>query len=177
MRHDDPRLRHQLLQPGAGAFHGLHPVMDEVHLAAAAELAENGLPNELVARADDLGADGQPARRRRIDDRQVAHAGHGHLQRPRDRRRGQGQHVHLRAQLLEALLVLDAEPLLFVDDDQAEIAELHVLLEQAMGADDDVDRSPPPSPSESPWLPSAVGTATAAPPASEMGAKRSAKLS
>ena len=79
------------------------------------------------------------AGRRRVDDRQVSHAGHGHLQRPRNRRRGERQDVDLRAQLLEALLVLDAEPLFLVDDHQAEIAELHIFLQQAMGADDDVD--------------------------------------
>ena len=33
----------------------------------------------------------------------------------------------------------DAEALLFVDDDEAEIAELDVLREQAVRADDDVD--------------------------------------
>ena len=139
MRHDDPRFRNDLLQPGAGPFHRLHAIMDKVHLAAASELAENGFPNQLVARADDLRANGQAAGRRRVDDRQISHARHGHLQGPRNRRRGQRQDVHLRAQLLEPLLVLDAEPLFFVDDDQAEIAEPHVLLQQAMGADDDVD--------------------------------------
>ena len=35
----------------------------------------------------------------------------------------------------------DAEPLLLVDDDQAEIAELHVLLEQPVRADHDVHRA------------------------------------
>ena len=34
---------------------------------------------------------------------------------------------HRRPQLLEPLLVLDAEALLLVDDDQAEVLELHVL--------------------------------------------------
>ncbi len=33
------------------------------------------------------------------------------------------------------------EPLLLVDHDQAEVAELHVLLEEAVRADDDVDRA------------------------------------
>ena len=42
-------------------------------------------------------------------------------------------------ELLQALLVPDAEALLFVDDQQAEIAELDVLREQAMRADDDID--------------------------------------
>ena len=42
-------------------------------------------------------------------------------------------------QLLEALLVHHAEALLFVDDDQPEIAEDDVLLQDAVRADDDVD--------------------------------------
>ena len=44
--------------------------------------------------------------------------------RARDRRRGQGQHMDIGAQLLQPLLVLDAEMLLLVDDQQAEVAEL-----------------------------------------------------
>ena len=47
--------------------------------------------------------------------------------------------MHLGAQLLEPLLVDDAEMLLLVDDEQAEIPELDRLAEQRMGADDDVD--------------------------------------
>ena len=49
------------------------------------------------------------------------------------------QHVHRLPQALQPLLVLDAEALLLVDDDQAEVLELHVALTQAMRADDDVD--------------------------------------
>ena len=63
------------------------------------------------------------------------------LQRARDRRRGQRQHVHLGAQLLELLLVGDAEMLLLVDDQQPEVLELDALAEQRVGADDDVDRA------------------------------------
>ncbi len=70
-----------------------------------------------------------------------------HLQRARDRRRGQRQHVDLRAQLLEPLLVGDAEALLLVDDEQAEVLEAHVARQQPVRADDDVDlarrRAPP----------------------------------
>ena len=49
--------------------------------------------------------------------------------------------MHLGAQLLELFLVRDAEMLLLVDDDQAEVLELDRLAEQRMGADDDVDRA------------------------------------
>ena len=40
---------------------------------------------------------------------------------------------------LDALLVLHAEALLLVDDEQAEVLELHVVGEQAVRADHDVD--------------------------------------
>ena len=49
------------------------------------------------------------------------------------------QHVDAFSQLLDALLVRDAETLLLVDDEQAEIAEVHVLREQPVRADDDLD--------------------------------------
>ena len=49
------------------------------------------------------------------------------------------QHVDLLAHLLDALLVRHAEALLLVDDEQAEIAKLHVLRQQPVRADDDVD--------------------------------------
>ena len=52
--------------------------------------------------------------------------------------RGHRQHVDPPAQLLDALLVGHAEPLLLVDDQQPEVAEPHVLREQPVGADDDV---------------------------------------
>ena len=45
----------------------------------------------------------------------------------------------LRLQLLELLLVRDAEALLLVDDQQPQVAERDVLRQQAVRADDDVD--------------------------------------
>jgi hypothetical protein len=47
--------------------------------------------------------------------------------------------MHLGAELLELLLMGDAEMLLLVDDNQAEVPELHGLAEERMGADDNVD--------------------------------------
>ena len=47
--------------------------------------------------------------------------------------------MHFGAQLLQLLLVRDAEMLLFVHDQQAEILELHALAEQRMRADHDID--------------------------------------
>ncbi len=64
---------------------------------------------------------------------------HAHVQRARDRRGRHRQHVDGLAHLLQSLFVRDAEALLFVDDDQAQVGELHVLADQAMRADEDVD--------------------------------------
>ena len=87
----------------------------------------------------DEGAHRQAVDRRRGDDRQVLHPAQRHVQRARDRRRGHGQHVDLGAQLLQLLLVRDAEMLLLVDDDEAQVLERDALAEQRVGADDDVD--------------------------------------
>ena len=49
--------------------------------------------------------------------------------------------MDLGAQFLEALLVLDAEMLLLVDNDETEILEAHPFAEHRMGADDDIELS------------------------------------
>ena len=87
----------------------------------------------------DVGLDRQAILRRRLDHRHVADADERHVQRARDRRGRHGQDVHFLAHLLDALLVRDAEALLFVHDEQTEVPELHVLRQQPMGADDDVE--------------------------------------
>ncbi len=72
--------------------------------------------------------------------RQIAEPADRHLQRARDGRRAQSvEHVDVRAELLDALLVRDAEALLFVDDEEAEVLEVDVLREQPVRADHDVD--------------------------------------
>ena len=49
--------------------------------------------------------------------------------------------MHVRLQFLQPLLVLDAEMLLFIDDEQTEILELDRVAEQRMRADDNIDSS------------------------------------
>ena len=68
-----------------------------------------------------VGLDGVPVARRRLDDRDVAHAGERHLQGAGDRGGRQGQHVDLQLQLAQRLLLGHAETLLLVDDDQAQV--------------------------------------------------------
>src|SRR5262249_54034862 len=56
-----------------------------------------------------------------------------------DGRGRHGEYIHSLPQALEPLLVLDTEALLLVDDDQAEVLELHIRTNQPVGADNDVD--------------------------------------
>ena len=139
VRGRDPRLGHELAQPRGGPVDRLDPVVDVEDLALAQQFAADGGADLLLVVGADEGQDRVPLLRRREDRRHLADAGDRHLQRARDRRRGHRQHVDVGAQLLQLLLVLDAEALLLVDDDQAEVLELHLGREQPVGADDDVD--------------------------------------
>ena len=87
----------------------------------------------------DVGEHRRAIARRRLHQRHVAQAGERQVQRARDRRRREREHVGLQLELLEPLLVLHAEAVLLVDDDQSEIRELDVGTQQPVRADDDVD--------------------------------------
>src|SRR5688572_11849364 len=61
------------------------------------------------------------------------------MQCARDRRCSHRKDIESLFHFLEAFLLLDAEALLLIDDQQPQILEQHVRLEQRMRADDDVD--------------------------------------
>ncbi len=88
----------------------------------------------------DVGQDRLAVGRRGVEEGEVPDPGQAHLQGAGDRGGGEGQHVHVGAQLLDGLLVVDPEALLLVDDQQAQILELEIARQQPVGADDDVDR-------------------------------------
>src|SRR5262249_24430385 len=85
--------------------------------------------------------DGKSVDGRRLDDGEIAHAGQRHVERAGDGRGGEGEGVHAGAELLDPLLVGDAEAMLLVDHEEAQGAKAHVLGEEAMGADDHVHPS------------------------------------
>jgi hypothetical protein len=114
---------------------------DDEDLAAAEAFALDRLAQDEAVPGHDEGADGQAIHRRRRDHAHLAHAGERQLQGARDGRGRQRQHVHAGLKLLQALLVLHAEVLLLIHDDEAEIGELDRLAQQRMGADHDVDRA------------------------------------
>ncbi len=130
---------HQLLQ---GILHGIDrfdPVVQVVHLAAAIQFRRDGALYHRVAGRNDHGLDRHAVLGRGLDQREIAHSDERHVQGARNRRCRERKDVDAGAQLLEPLFVHDAEALLLVDDDEAQIRERDVFLQQAMGADDDVD--------------------------------------
>ena len=141
VRHGHADLGHQLAQLGRDLRQVLDARADIEALAAAILLAQQRLADGHAVERRDEGAHGQAIDRRRGDQAHVAHAGQRELQGARDRRRGQRQHMDVGAQLLQPLLVADAEMLLLVDDQQAEVLELDALGQQRVGADHDVDRA------------------------------------
>ena len=85
------------------------------------------------------GPDPDPAGRRRPQVRHVEVGVEDLAERPRDGRRGHQQDVR-RAPAglrLERAALLDAEPVLLVDDDEAEVGERDRLLDQRVRPDDD----------------------------------------
>ena len=138
VRDGDPGLGHQLGQLGGDLADRADPVVHEEDLAVPEQLAPDGRGDLLLVVGADEGQHRVPLLGRGQDGGHLPDPGHPHLQRPRDRRGGHAEHVHLGAQPLEVLLVLDAEPLLLVDDHQAEPGEPGLRGEQLVRADDHV---------------------------------------
>ncbi len=114
-------------------------VVHEIDLAAAIQLLFDSGLDHLFIPAGDYGLDRHSVFGWSFDDAHIAQTHQRHVQRARDGRGGHGEHVHLRADLLDALFVANSEALLFVNHKQTEIGEFHVFREQAVRADQDVN--------------------------------------
>src|SRR5204862_208575 len=137
-RDGDPRLGYEPGQLGRDLADRADPVVHEEDLAVPEQLAPDGRGDLLLVVGADEGQHRVPLLGRGQDGGHLPDPGHAHFQRPRDGRGGHAEHVHLGAQPLEVLLVLDAEPLLLVDDHQAEPGEPGLRGQQLVRADDHV---------------------------------------
>ena len=135
----DPHFRHVSVEKFLGAGEILDARTDVEGLATAITLAQQRLAHDQRIERRYEGSHGETIHRRRGDDGKVTHTGQSELQGAWNRRRGEREHMHLGTQMLEPLLVGDAEMLLLVDDQKSEILELDGLAEQGVGADHDVD--------------------------------------
>ncbi len=105
---------------------------------------EDGVEFERTWRPNPAGLDRGPTGREFVEHADVEVAIDGHRRGARDRRSGHHQdvgHEVALGLLAERRPLLDAEPVLLVDDDDAEVVEADGILDQGVGADQDVDLS------------------------------------
>ena len=126
MTDGNARFRHQLRQPLGGFPDVFHVIIEVVYLAAAQHLTQDRLAYHQRVIFAHEGFDRQTAGGRRGDDRKIAHTAHRHIQRARNRRRGQGQDIDVGAHCLDALFVTHAKAVLFINNQETEIARKHL---------------------------------------------------
>ena len=139
VRDGDAGLRHERLDFFGQSINRLHAVVHDEHLAAAGQLVEDRVLDDLVVALEHDGLDGQAVHGRRVDERDVADAGHAEVQGARNRRGAHAERVDGETQLAELFLLLHAELLFLVDDEEAQVLELVLGREQRVRSDDDVD--------------------------------------
>ena len=139
VRHGHFGFGHLAGQEIAGLLDILDTRADIKALAAAIALAQQGLADDQRIERGNKTAHGQPVHRRGGNHRQFAHPCQRQLQGARNRGGRQRQHMHRSAHFLQALFVVDAEMLFFVDDQQGQITEGNGFAQQRMGADHDID--------------------------------------
>ena len=101
---------------------------------AQQRLAHNdGIPRNYI------GTHREAIHRRGLNDRQLAKARHGHLQRAGNGRGGEREHMNVGLECLQPLLVGDAEALFLIDDHKTEAFEFDGLGEDRVRADHDIE--------------------------------------
>ena len=138
MCHDVSRIRCELTQPCHCPVDRLDPVVDIEHLTLAEQLAPHRRGDRLLVVGTYVGEDGMTVLGWSSNVGDVPYPGEGHLEGAGYRRRGQGEDVDTHAQALDRVFRIDAESLLLVDHQQAEIPKTDILGEESMGPDDNV---------------------------------------
>ena len=137
----EARLRHHLAHRFRDVLDRCDPIVNEEDLPAPVQLAQDRLLQIVFLEINRARLDGMAVRRRRLDDAEIAHLGERHVKRARDRRRRQREDVDLGPHRFDPFLLLHAETLLLVDDQQPQVAELHVLGNEPVRADDEMNLS------------------------------------
>ncbi|MPN06268.1 hypothetical protein SDC9_153524 [bioreactor metagenome] len=115
--------------------------MEIVDLAAPLQLPADDVGQNGPVVLQDIGLHRLTAHGGLLDGGHVPDAGQGHVQGAGNWGGGQGKHIHLPGQLLELFLVGDAEALLLIHHQQAQIFKLYVLLQQPVCADEHIHPS------------------------------------
>ena len=139
---DNARSRHQRRDAPRTAVDGGDVVVQIKHLSAPAQLPFYRFGQNPPIVFQHIGLHRMAVGRSLLDYRHIPHPRHSHIQGPGNGGSREGQHIDVVFQLLEPFLVGHAKTLFLVDDHKAQILKLHILLQQPVGADDDVNLSP-----------------------------------
>ena len=105
----------------------LDAVMYVVRLTAALQFAQQRVAHQLKARLGDARGHWVAIFWWSLNRGEIANPREGEVQRARDRRSGQGHDIEFGAERLHALLGGDAEAVLLIHHEQAEVLEGHIL--------------------------------------------------
>ena len=139
VRHRDAGIRSQTAYAVSALFDGIHTVVNVEDLSAAAEFPGKSGGDKGILLLGDYGMDRQTLHRSRCNRAQIPQSGHRHVKGSGNRRGGHSQHVDCGPDRFQLFLVLHAETLFLVNDDESEIMELHIRADQRMGSDDNVN--------------------------------------
>lgn len=126
--YSDSRFRYQFRQPLCGFLNIFDVIIQIVNLTAAQDFTQNRFPYYQAIILANKGFYRQTTGRGSGDNGEIAHTAHRHIQRPRDRRRRERQNIDIGAHRLNSLFVAHAETVLFIDNQQAEVVQLHIAL-------------------------------------------------
>ena len=132
------RLGDQIAEQFRHRVNRIDAIMQIKHLPAAINFVENRLFDQLCLVSTNDGLNRQTFPRRRFNDAQITRPHERHVKRARNRRRAHRQHIDIRTQALDFLLLLHAETMFLVNDEQAEFFKFHGGAEQGVRPDDNV---------------------------------------
>ena len=141
MGNPDRQIRQQGLELVFHLFNGIDHIIDKEHLSAPVFFPHDSIADNTGIVFGDIGLDRETVRWRCFDNAHLAQIDQGHMERPGNRRRAQGQHVDVGGPGLPLFFLGHAKALLFIDDEQSQIFELHPFIKQAVGPDEDIDIS------------------------------------
>ncbi len=135
------KLRHQLLHVRRDFLDIFHTIIYIIHLPLPGALPLNGLPHHLVIVFHDISLDRHPLSRGLLQDAHIPDPDEAHMERPWNRSRRQRHHIHVIFHLFYLFLVLYAETLLLVNDEQAKVLKFQIISQHPVGSDHDIHKS------------------------------------
>ena len=138
MADDDTRAFAEFSNPRRDALDRLNPVVQKINLPAAREFALDGIADDALVVAADDGLDRLTIRRRGFDHGHVPRAHEREVKCARNRSCRKREHINEAEFFLQRVLVLHAEALLLIDDDEAEIFKNDILRNDTVRSDNDV---------------------------------------